>query len=455
MDSFLSKPFLLGKSRGASGAFALQRRLGSPQGLFLDFTDDSSLIIDGAVPANNYRGKAFDKLTFTRASTASRFNNLGVLETVASGSWRIDHDPATLARRGLLIEGARTNLLTYSEAFDNAAWTKGAVTATVTADATTSPAGTATADLIDSSSTDINNRVTQVATVANDSTAYSQTLYVKRGTAQYFRLDLRFVGGTSLNYAYVFDFTGGTATLVTGGNTAIQVSFTAVGNGWYRAVISGANNSLGNTQAQLWFYPSTNSFGTAITAGNSYAWGAQLEAGAIPSSYIPTAGATVTRAAENCTLATSLFPASSQGPYSIFVKGITPPYTAGDSNRAIFGLGDGTTNENRYLDRSGTTGNVMPSNVAGGSFNFTLTAQTPGAFVSFKAAVRYALNSGNWAYNGTIATDDTTCALPAAPSALTLGNLRSGGGNHWHGWIQQIAVIPVALTDAQLQAVTA
>ena len=65
MDSFLSKPFLLGKSRGASGAFALQRRLGSPQGLFLDFTDDSSLIIDGAVPANNYRGKAFDKLTIS------------------------------------------------------------------------------------------------------------------------------------------------------------------------------------------------------------------------------------------------------------------------------------------------------------------------------------------------------------------------------------------------------
>jgi len=364
MDSFLSKPFLLGKSRGASGAFALQRRLGSPQGLFLDFTDDSSLIIDGAVPANNYRGNAFDKLTFTRASTRKRFDPSGSLANLASDAPAIDYDPATLALRGLLIEGARTNLLLNSDSLS-----------------------------------------TQSVTVT--AAAHTLSFY-----------------GT------------GTVTL-SGASTAGPLT----------------GSAAFPTRSTLTFTPSAGTLTLTVTGTVQFA---QLEVGAIPSSYIPTAGVTVTRAAENCTIATSLFPASSQGPYSIFIKGISPPNAAGDSNRSVLGLGDGTTNENRYLDRAGSTGNLKPSNVAGGAFNFSPTSASLSTYTGFRAAVRFALNDCNWAYNGTLMdVDDTTCALPAAPSALTLGNLRSGGGNHWHGWIQQIAVIPVALTDAQLQAVTA
>ena len=208
MDSFLSKPFLLGKSRGASGAFALQRRLGSPQGLFLDFTDDSSLIIDGAVPANNYRGKAFDKLTFTRASTRKRFNSAGLFEDVASGAPAIDYDPIAKALRGLSIEGARTNLLLNSDSLS-----------------------------------------TQSVTV----TAAVHTL--------------SFYGT-------------GTVTL-SGASTAGPLT----------------GSAAFPTCSTLTFTPSAGTLTLTVTGTVQYA---QLELGAIPSSYIPTAGATVTRAAELC-----------------------------------------------------------------------------------------------------------------------------------------------------------
>jgi hypothetical protein len=84
------------------------------------------------------------RITFTRASTATRTNEKGLLETVASGAPRIDYDPVTLACKGLLVEEERTNLLTYSEQFDNAAWAKGG--ASILANAAIAPDGNMTAD---------------------------------------------------------------------------------------------------------------------------------------------------------------------------------------------------------------------------------------------------------------------------------------------------------------------
>lgn len=53
-------------------------------------------------------------ITFTRASTATYSDASGTLQTADADQPRIDHDPVTLARRGLLIEAARTNLFLNS-----------------------------------------------------------------------------------------------------------------------------------------------------------------------------------------------------------------------------------------------------------------------------------------------------------------------------------------------------
>ena len=64
--------------------------------------------------------------TFTRSgATATRVNSSGVLESVASGALRIDHDPTTLACLGGLFEEAGTNAIRNSTMVGAAAGSPG------------------------------------------------------------------------------------------------------------------------------------------------------------------------------------------------------------------------------------------------------------------------------------------------------------------------------------------
>jgi hypothetical protein len=53
--------------------------------------------------------------SLARASAATRFDGDGVLAPVAADAARFDHDPVTLALRGLLLEMARTNLFDHAD----------------------------------------------------------------------------------------------------------------------------------------------------------------------------------------------------------------------------------------------------------------------------------------------------------------------------------------------------
>lgn len=347
----------------SSGADALRAIMGGGAGLFIDFLDDSITIADLSTPANNYRGKASSKLTFTRASTATRFNSAGQLETVASGASRIDYDPVARVARGLLMEVNRTNLLLNSDALS-----------------------------------------TQSVTVT--AAAHTLSFY-----------------GT------------GTVTL-SGASTAGPLTGSAYPN-----------------RSSLTFTPSAGTLTLTVSGSVQFA---QLELGAIPSSYIPTAGATVTRAAEVCKILTSAFPATATGPYTLFCKGIMPLNSAGDANRVIASLSTNSFAESRYISRTGAnSGAVVANNVTASTGNAAAGGTALSALANLKVAARFDLNNANAAINGTLGTNDTTCAYPSAPTQLNIGNLQDSGTSHWHGWIQQIAVVPVALTDAQLQAVTA
>jgi hypothetical protein len=89
---------------------------------------------------------------YTATTTQPITNYIPALQTAASGEPRFDHDPITGESKGFLIEEQRTNLLTYSEQFDNAAWTKG--NTTISANAATAPDGQTTADkLVEDSAT--------------------------------------------------------------------------------------------------------------------------------------------------------------------------------------------------------------------------------------------------------------------------------------------------------------
>jgi len=84
---------------------------------------------------------------FTRASTATFVGSNGLIQSAAINTARFDHDPITLACKGLLIEESRTNLALRSDDLANATWTQ--LQATITANTIASPDGSTNADRLD------------------------------------------------------------------------------------------------------------------------------------------------------------------------------------------------------------------------------------------------------------------------------------------------------------------
>jgi hypothetical protein len=224
---------------------------------------------------------------------------------------RFDHDPTTGESLGLLVEEGRTNLLLQSEDFST---TWNTINATVTTNQIASPNGTVTADLMsDDGSTPA--RVRQQVTVVAGQT-YTASIYLKAGSQDsvFWREDNEdsFAVGVNLTTGQI---TSGTGTI------------DPVGDGWYRVSFSGSVSSTG-------FWPEVR----LSSAGTVYVWGAQLEAGSFPTSYIPTEGSAVTRAADVASISgnnfgtTNLLEYSEEFDQAGWTKGgnttVTPNYAA-------------------------------------------------------------------------------------------------------------------------------
>jgi hypothetical protein len=164
---------------------------------------------------------------------------------------------STSASRPVL--SARYNLLTKTEQFDDAAWLKTNVT--VTANATTAPDGTTTAEKLSSSTGTWPSYIVQA--VLPSTQAFS--VYAKQGACRY----LLMVGVQFGEFSAYFDLQNGTSNGTAGFNRTI----TPVGNGWYRCTVSGAFIST-----LIGFQPNLAGSGlTPAAAGDGiYIWGASL-----------------------------------------------------------------------------------------------------------------------------------------------------------------------------------
>lgn len=244
-----------------------------------------NLVLDFA----NSRG-VDPRIKFSRASTATYFDEFGVMHTAPAGVPRIDYDPATGECRGLLVEEQRTNLLTYSEQFDNASWTK--LSSTVTPGAAIAPTGINTAYKLTESTSTAQHRLHQILSGTNNNLAHTLSLYAKAGEAT--RIYVGIVEGSPFNRQgnAIFDLTtGAVLSTTTGSNGATggTAAITHVGNGWYRcsySVLLGGSSDKIYADINLAkgsqgiVYPGDGTSGL-------YIWGAQLEVGAFPTSYIP------------------------------------------------------------------------------------------------------------------------------------------------------------------------
>jgi len=242
------------------------------------------------------------RITFTRGSTGTYVDELGVIKTAASNEARFDHDGSGNSL-GLLIEESRTNAITYSTAPD-AEFSQDSANFTYTFNQA-APDGTNTAHLITNTSNTSTNRGGYFSAYAAIPTTGKITVsvFVKPVGNQ-----VIYLGGDPGNQGYFgvpivyYDFTVSPPEAVVNSNSGTPAAYglTAeafledIGNGWYRLieVIDLTGHAFANGQTRG---PRV----CPVTTGTScYVWGYQIETGSFATSYIPTSGSTATRSAD-------------------------------------------------------------------------------------------------------------------------------------------------------------
>ena len=388
-------------------------------------------------------------LAFDRESGAAR---LAIATVAGTGSptiaWRLeslaprygrrqDHDPATGAPRGLLIEGARTNLLARSAQFGDAAWTK--QNATVTADAGAAPDGSMEADMLAESATTGIHQITQSASVA-EGAAVTLSLFVKPAG----RTRLALVLSSGGDFAQgSFDLVAGTAGTAQGGaGTAISARLVPLTGGWARCMLTGSISGETSYLAACRLLNPGGSY-TGDGASGLLLWGAQAEEGPDASSYIPTAGAPATRATDSArlTLDVSLAEGTLLAAYRSRRAGSV----------AIAGLNDGTA-DNAIELRHGSGGARLGYVVAGGVEQAALSTGSPAADIASVAGIAFAAEDAASAADGAAAVTGTPGALPAV-AGLDLG--QRPVGERLDGHLARVQLYGRRLSDGELSAASA
>jgi hypothetical protein len=223
------------------------------------------------------------------------------------------------------------------------------------------------------------------------------------------------------------------------------VTTTFVGNGWWRIAATGTTTQTNN---QFYIYPNLSGVYQGDGTSGIYVWGAQLEAGSFPTSYILTAGSTATRAADVASIPTSAF-GYNQKAGTVVVEAIVGQ----DTFAGIATLQDGVASINERVSILRTSSTAIETVIA------TLAGSQAQQFESIasdnsqvKAAITFKTNSVNSSFNGNIEVEDTSAAMPTTISVLMLG--RYGGGTYLNGHIKSIQYYPRRLTNTQLQELT-
>jgi len=374
--------------------------------------------------------------TFTRASTATFVGSDGLIQSAAINSARFDHDPVTLACRGLLIEESRTNLILQSEDFGTS-WS--AISATVSVNATTSPNGTVTGDKLIINSGVTTGRISQNTTLTGSHT-FSAFLKASEWSWAFITPSAA-VGGVW------FNLSNGTIGTQQAGCVGSIVSY---GNGWYRCSVTLTGTGvLSTTRIVPTNADNTNTAGDG-TSG-IFAWGAQLEAGSFPTSYIPTTTASVVRSVDLCSITGAAF----TGFYNQTEGTFFSQTTKGNTNSNAFIVFSNSNSTANLIGIRYSTPTIITATLdvsgSGGQVSGLQATITLGS--SPKQAFAYKLNDLAYSANGASTLTDTS-SLIATVSQLNIGTNHSGA-NNLNGHIASIRYFKKRLANAKLQSITA
>jgi len=349
---------------------------------------------------------------------------------------RFDHDPATGDCKGLLIEEPRTNLCLRSEEFDNVVWLKPAggtvASPVVTADQASSPANTQTADRI----------VFPAISTAPHYTIVTQLFTQSAGISHVGSVYLR--GASGGEKVWIMWTPNGTTysrkeCLLTTAWQRFDIAYTSVsGQNFFQIGVDLRDASQSAQPAQT-----------------IYAWGAQLEAGALPTSYIPTTSGTAIRSADVCSIIGDDFSSFySQSEGTLFAD--TTPQTV-DQGALVVGTATTTFQNGHFIYK--TNGTVTANGKRWGvTTTFGATPQsviattTDIAIAQSKLSYAYKLNDMTFAANGALIGTDNTGTMPTS-TTFRIGARDDGA--YLNGHIARIQYFRKRLSNAKLQTLTA
>ena len=397
--------------------------------------DDASLVVtpNGYKAGTLYSIKPTSgagDMTVVRATTATRVNSAGLIESVANNVPRLDYSNGTCP--SLLVEPQRTNSILYSEQFNNAAWALSS--ATISTNATTAPDGTLTADKFIATATNAVHFFQQ----SSISSSYVFSIYAKAGEENVFSM---WIANTSKRAE--FNLTTGTIPLSTVANSSIV----NVGNGWYRCSVY---DSSPTTTYRIYGRTGSSYLGNGVDG--MFFWGAQIEAGSYPTSYIPTTSAAVTRNAD-AIYKTGISSLIGQTEGVLFLD-LFASAKNNDANTFGTWLVAGTATENFEIYNLGSTLYWYARNT-GGIIIDQIANQTIVEGTRYKIA--YAYKSGDYALyiNG---VQKRTSANANVPVAVSQFNLSAGTFGASPVFVKNeynsVVLFPTRLTNAELAQLT-
>lgn len=380
--------------------------------------------------------------TFTGGNQSMYMGPGGLLVASATNTPRIEYD-ASGNCLGLLMEAARTNLWLRSQEFDNASWTK--VRASVTADSIAAPDGASTADtLVEDGSAANSHLLRQDYASATSGTTYTISVFAKAKERSQililFGADTAAFSGEGVLYTL-----SGTGTSATSTGSPVAHGIQALSNGWYRCWVAATCASTTNAVLRIQLCASSSSTYSGDGVSGLYLWGAQLEAGRFPSSYIPTTTGSVARTADSCIRTLGSEFSATAGTVVVNVADFISADVA--ANNCIASLDDATANERLTLQRTNTAGAMRLNVFDGGANQAAVDGLSAISTAGVRLAYAFAANDFAISGNGGAVVTDGAGTLPTV-TRLDLGSRLTG--EHLFGHILRFDYWPERKANAFL-----
>jgi len=381
-------------------------------------------------------------MTVTRATTATRVDENDLVSSVASNVPRIDYTGGGCP--SILLEPQRTNIVLRSEEFDNnTSFQKNL--SSVSANTTTAPDGTLTADTWTGDGTSGVHYLAQTVS-ATSGVVYTQSVFAKKGTNNFIQ-----ILGTGAIYDANswanFDLENG---VVGSSGASATATITDFGNGWYRCTMTAtATTTASGNGFLLWLITSatsarveTNSLATSV-----HLWGAQVEAGAYPTSYIPTVASTVTRNADAISK-TGISDLIGQTEGVLFVESAA---LFNDLTSRAISISDGSSNNRIFIWYNNISNNITTivtvAGVSQTSINHVLADETDFA----KIAIRYEASDVSLWVNG-INRGTVNISIPPVLTKLAFDS--GAGVSPFYGKAKQVQLYKTYLSNDEMAALT-